>query len=304
MSNHNSSFAPVAINECYYFLAQDNQRDWSHLFLLFALKNKDDKITFVKGISAKNSYNITCSNTLDGSIKKINLNGLDFAVWRFSFPSAEEKKEIVIHTYITEESLTYYKETKIPLDNQPRKVIDWIDPTNEPEGPEIAPNCPYVFLERDRFLNPQEPTKTTFFPRVIVPVKGFKLLQDAEVQDYDQDNNGNSFAVIIPLEKTDTQELSIIAPEVLNTNHTSFTDVGKIDVNLEVALILMSEFESIKLFQDLSFEDKLKIARKKGIQTGIQGITLASDPIINKPKSEDADIIPAAGIFIDLPQNP
>lgn len=324
-------------NSCYYFLAEEKKEKSEnivyHLFVLFPLdKDKaSPNIYLEKGVSPRSSWNITCK--IDYTIenpKPIK----DYIQKHFEFEQSKdgEKQEIVIHTYVKgdiDSNSTTYKQTPVLLKDGHEFLPDYKTlKLNVQEG--IACNCPYTQLVKRDILeisNGENLKKdiVRFYPRVIIPLKGFKLpttegwekgLVDKEL-DMDIPEGRESFrSLIVLIKDNEAEENQINLLYDLEVNQTHIDDKDKINGKFETNVILLEDESDLNKINTNNINININVNGlrtqygnlkdipkewKNGVLKGlISANGINNNPIQNgKPRSKSPKSNPPTSLFID-----
>lgn len=283
---------PIKHYTPYYYLAKEKGTHTYHLFLLSHVI-ENSSMDFILGIKSDGSWNITCKNkNEDSNNRNIYIDGKHYTPGYFCFEEDIEsiKKEIILHSYISNNGYTYYEESVILLKDAGRLPVFF------EKGGNLAYNCPYVHLSKFLFSN------IKFIPTILILLKGYTFIDDGEVINKIEGTNkikeekvNKEFATTIFLQKIpNSQELRILEPNRLEVNSSFFEDRDKIDSYFEARVVLLDNNHSSKECE------MCKQRIKDGEDWRVAAAAIGADIIDNgKTRSNSINTIPTSGVFID-----
>ena len=172
-----------------------------------------------KGTETERSINFTCRDIKEGAAF-VRFGEKVYAAHRVRFtklttPDAED--EVIIHTIISkmEPGIEIEKETAIFLEDAAPL------PTNLKAEDNIAYNCPYVCLKRLKAIPTEnESDSIDFFPRVLVPFRGYEFIAEVIDEDnhIDESSGKDTFECLIAMGKTNETATGILIKTAINSS--------------------------------------------------------------------------------------
>ncbi|MEN0048951.1 MAG: hypothetical protein AAF806_17940 [Bacteroidota bacterium] len=286
-------------NKAYYYIAAEREGITViayHLFLLFPV-DQNTVIHCGRGVESQSSWSITAEskeNTLNGSNQNhVLFNGQYFVKYHEKFAYQARKQEIVIHTYINEDSCSFYDERTVLLTKTGSLPNDF------KIGDDIAYNCPYVLLEREKFVANASQQRLQFFPRVLLPKKRFDF-QRLDDCIYFTDGRKEHLTTIIPLFKVSRNQEEMVKVDHLHINDEFYFDNDRIDGGFSTHVLLFETRKDVEAFKALSPSERSAfLADPNRERWGINILNTANRPLTNGPRSKAANSLSMSMLFAE-----